>query len=97
MKIMFRGKSVKLGKWVYGDGIHYPKSLNYKGTCWIDGMHERANDWVQVIPETIGIGTNLTDRSGKEIFEGDVLESQASENKEDWKRWKVVFEDGGIK
>ncbi len=70
---LWRGKRKDNGEWVKGDGIHYPKSFNYKGTCWIDGMHERANDWVPVIPETVGRFTGLTDKSRVKIFEGDII------------------------
>jgi len=42
-EILFRGKSVNTGEWIEGDGIYYPKSINYLGTCWIDSMEDRGN------------------------------------------------------
>ena len=71
--ILFRGKSINTGEWIQGDGIHYPKSINYLGTCWIDGMENRANDWIQVDPATVGQFTGLYDKDGVKIFEGDVV------------------------
>lgn len=72
-EIKFRGQRVDNKEWVYGDGIHYPKSINYMGTCWIDGMGKVANDWVQVIPETVGQFTGSQDTNGVDIYEGDVI------------------------
>lgn len=40
--------------------------------------------------------TNLLDRSKQEIFAGDILESRASENPEDWKNWVVQFNNGAF-
>ena len=38
--------------------------------------------------------TGLTDINDNEIFEGDILLSTASENQEDWKKWRVHYADG---
>lgn len=69
--IFINGEKIT-GEWIIGDGIHYPKSFNYIGTCWIDGMRARANDWVPVMPETVGVYTFCNDCNSTKIFTGDI-------------------------
>lgn len=73
---LFRGKRKDNGKWIEGD-LTQDRDL---GTAYISGWDyytdsdglQREPFGYEVIPETVGEFTDLTDKNGVKIFEGDI-------------------------
>lgn len=78
-EILFRGKGIDNGEWVFGDLI---RNLIYDGRekeMRIGDIYFEHNGDIhgtavyKVIPETVGQFTGLTDRNRNKIFEGDIV------------------------
>src|SRR5690606_36224993 len=90
-EILFRGKRVDSGEWVEGDLIH---GVNHKrgkifilpiegGVSSLSSGIDPIDGW-EVLPETVGHFTGLTDKNGTKICEGDKTKDGET----------VVFEEG---
>ena len=80
-EIEFRGLAIGPGEWVYGNLIR-----EKNGSCIImyilDNSESFFEQFMYVVPSTVGQYVGVRDRTGKKIYEGDIIK--------DWKGVREV-------
>ena len=93
--ILFRGKTTDTGEWIEGFYFYKDRTQEHGIHCSVS-MGVLMDRAFEVIPETIGQFTGLTDKKRVKIFEGDILLSESWGSNTRSKRKTHIVEWGWV-